>query len=360
MPDPCVFDQLHLNDAQRLRQAGFLPASLANQAAMREYLHRVLALCGGQVYIVSDAQAAILAVAGYQKLDLAGQRTMLHLQNGEAPWSAPCLQAILDKAFQDLDIFRLEVGALPEDQLLQTVLGEVGMQFEGMSRGSQFDEDTKRHHDMMLYSILRPVRPGHGTAFIPFAKGVFAVTGNNEYVSESCLLHYGDALTQQDFREAAEQLGLLDERGRMAGHTEFHVLTKGERYVCVASTPEIVRQAAAQIVDYFAGRRPNFDIPLDLSQGSTFQVKVWRLLAEIPYGSTWTYEELAHKLAGSDWAAARKLARAVGSACSANPLPLILPCHRVIGKDGRLVGFSSGLDMKEYLLMHEMMATHEA
>jgi O-6-methylguanine DNA methyltransferase len=101
--------------------------------------------------------------------------------------------------------------------------------------------------------------------------------------------------------------------------------------------------------------RKQFDVPLHLEQGSPFQQKVWRALADIPFGVTRTYEDIACTISQENTIEARKMARAVGSACGANPLPLILPCHRVIGKNGRLVGFSGGLDIKEYLLAHEIM-----
>jgi O-6-methylguanine DNA methyltransferase len=278
---------------------------------------------------------------------------------GESSLPASCLQAIQEKAFLDHGIFRLEISVAVENQALRNALEAAGVQSEGLIRGGAFEPDTQRHHDMLLYSSLRPSRSGQGVAFIPFAKGVCALFGHADQLVESCLIHYGDPISHRDMREAADQLGLLEASGRIGARPVLLQRFQDEAFLCSSSAPELVCHAASQVADYFAGRRPVFDIPLDLKRGSDFQIKVWRLLAEIPYGTTWTYEELAHQITGTDWTAARKLARAVGSACSANPLPLILPCHRVIGKDGRLVGFSSGLDMKEYLLMHEMLAVHE-
>ncbi len=102
---------------------------------------------------------------------------------------------------------------------------------------------------------------------------------------------------------------------------------------------EILRQ----LREYFAGKRKSFQLPLDLS-GSEFQLKVWRALMEIPYGQTVSYAEVAAKIG-------RPAAiRAVGQANHCNPIPIIIPCHRVIGADGRLVGFGGGLDMKRRLL----------
>ena len=101
-----------------------------------------------------------------------------------------------------------------------------------------------------------------------------------------------------------------------------------------------------QIQEYLRGQRKAFDIPLDL-QGTEFQKAVWQALLEIPYGTTKTYSEIAREIHRP------KAVRAVGSAIGANPVPIVVPCHRVIGKDGSLTGFAGGLDMKEQLLKIE-------
>jgi methylated-DNA-[protein]-cysteine S-methyltransferase len=109
----------------------------------------------------------------------------------------------------------------------------------------------------------------------------------------------------------------------------------------------VLDEAAAQLDAYFAGELTGFDLPLDLG-GTEFQVRCWRALATIPYGQTVSYGEQARRLGlGPD------AARAVGAANGQNPIPVILPCHRVIGADGSLTGFGGGLDTKRYLLEHE-------
>ena len=90
------------------------------------------------------------------------------------------------------------------------------------------------------------------------------------------------------------------------------------------------------------------------SHGSDFQRHVWEEIKKIPYGAIGKLWDIAMSLTGNDRVAARNLTRAVGSACSDNPVPVIIPCHRVIGKDGRLVGFASGVDIKEFLIEHEI------
>ena len=104
--------------------------------------------------------------------------------------------------------------------------------------------------------------------------------------------------------------------------------------------------AVAQLEAYFEGRRQSFDLPL-APEGTPFQRAVWQALTEIPYGETISYGELARRI-GKPHAS-----RAVGLANGANPLPIVVPCHRVIGADGSLTGFGGGLDIKRKLLSLE-------
>jgi methylated-DNA-[protein]-cysteine S-methyltransferase len=110
--------------------------------------------------------------------------------------------------------------------------------------------------------------------------------------------------------------------------------------------PARCRSVAAQLADYFAGRRRDFDLPL-APRGSAFQRAVWDELVRVPYGATVSYGELAARL-GRPGAS-----RAVGGANNRNPLPIVVPCHRVIGADGSLTGYGGGLDRKRALLALE-------
>ena len=101
-----------------------------------------------------------------------------------------------------------------------------------------------------------------------------------------------------------------------------------------------------QLSEYFSGSRKSFSMKLDL-QGTEFQKRVWNELTKIPYGKTITYKELAVRLSNV------KSIRAAGTANGANPIPIIIPCHRVIGSDGSLTGYAGGLEMKEKLLQLE-------
>lgn len=106
---------------------------------------------------------------------------------------------------------------------------------------------------------------------------------------------------------------------------------------------ELLRETIKQLKEYLDGKRTLFDLPLE-PKGTEFQKKVWNALKEIPYGETRSYGEIA-KIIGNE-----KAARAVGMANNKNPIAIIVPCHRVIGANGKLVGYAGGLDLKEKLL----------
>jgi methylated-DNA-[protein]-cysteine S-methyltransferase len=124
------------------------------------------------------------------------------------------------------------------------------------------------------------------------------------------------------------------------------VLFDGSRIRPDGDSP-VLAEAARQLAAYFDGELVEFDLPLELA-GTDFLRRCWLALATIPYGQTVSYGEQARRLGlGSD------AARAVGAANGRNPLPIVLPCHRVIGADGSLTGFGGGLHVKRFLLEHE-------
>ncbi len=141
------------------------------------------------------------------------------------------------------------------------------------------------------------------------------------------LLVAGDA-------EALRVIAFPDERRRATPEPDWR------------RSDDTMRAAAQQIQAYFAGARSGFDLSLE-PEGTAFQKRVWQALRSIPFGTTISYGELAARL-GKPTAS-----RAVGAANGANPIPIIIPCHRVIGADGSLTGFGGGLHIKRWLLEHE-------
>lgn len=135
------------------------------------------------------------------------------------------------------------------------------------------------------------------------------------------------------------KIGIVED-GEAITHIFFKEITLED---IIISETSLLRKAYEEIQEYFLGKRKNFDLPLK-PQGTEFQQRVWKVLQEIPYGSTCSYKDIAKQIGNI------KASRAVGMANNKNPIPIIIPCHRVVGADGKLVGYAGGLDVKKRLL----------
>ncbi len=141
-------------------------------------------------------------------------------------------------------------------------------------------------------------------------------------------------------------LGFVEIEASGGSIRRVHLLDRRPRDAAEDALLPVLEECARQLREYFAGKRRRFDLPLDL-QGTDFERSVWEQLLLIPYGKTASYKDVAR-------AVGRPAAmRAVGAANGKNPVAVIVPCHRVIGHDGRLVGYGGGLWRKRWLLDHE-------
>jgi len=135
--------------------------------------------------------------------------------------------------------------------------------------------------------------------------------------------------------------------GTVRGISRVELGMAGKDKTFADSCPDWKEEAVRQFGEYFGGERKTFQLPLDISEGTPFQKQVWKECGRIPYGQWITYSELAQRIKRPGGS------RAVGQALGKNPLPTLIPCHRVIGKDGRLTGFSAGIHWKEMLVKLE-------
>lgn len=117
---------------------------------------------------------------------------------------------------------------------------------------------------------------------------------------------------------------------------------------CISNKNDILNRTILQLEEYFAGKRKIFDLPISF-EGTPFQQKVWNALCSVPYGETRSYKQIADQIH------CPKGCRAVGMANNKNPIAIIVPCHRIIGSNGTLIGYAGGLAIKEKLLTIEKM-----
>ena len=141
------------------------------------------------------------------------------------------------------------------------------------------------------------------------------------------------------------KIGIVEENGKIVKIVIINKNDENNKNAddFVEKDTKLLVKAKNELEEYFDGKRKEFDLPLK-QEGTEFQKKVWNALSKIPYGETRTYKEIA-KMIGNE-----KASRAVGMANNKNNIPIIIPCHRVIGSNGKLVGYALGLDIKQYLL----------
>jgi len=147
------------------------------------------------------------------------------------------------------------------------------------------------------------------------------------------------------YKSDINTIGIGEEKGKITNiFFNSSELIKGD---FIFKETDVIKEAFFQLDRYLKGDLKEFSLPLDLSSGTDFMQKVWKELMKIPYGETRTYKEIAIKIGNE------KACRAVGMANNKNPIPFVIPCHRVIGTSGKLVGYRGGLEIKSYLLEME-------
>ena len=146
------------------------------------------------------------------------------------------------------------------------------------------------------------------------------------------------------------KLCLLDFRYRKMRKTVDERIKKGLNAKFAENNTEIIEKTLAELDEYFHGNRKEFDVPLKIV-GTDFQKRVWEALLRVPFGTTSTYLQLAKNIKNE------KAVRAVAAANGANSMSIIIPCHRIIGSNGKLVGYAGGLPIKKQLLKLEQITT---
>ena len=261
------------------------------------------------------------------------------------------LDRFMRLAFFDIQIHRISIVIPVTDTQSERILAGCHMRQEALLEEALRYDDS--YVDGALFSLLDSEYPDYSVGFVPFKTAVIAIRGDNEVVESTHFLNYGKKVEGVLERNVAIRCGIADANGilKEAGSPEYAELFD-------LSFPDEVARCMRELAEYFQKRRSSFTIHAKPIRGSDFQKKVWEKILGIPYGGTCSYEDIALLLTGGDKNTAKNLTRAVGAACSDNPLPILVPCHRIIGKDGRLVGFSGGLEIKEFLLNHEMFGIH--
>lgn len=256
------------------------------------------------------------------------------------------IDSILRIAYFSLQLHKVSWNIQISDIDTGEIAMNCGMRQEAVLEEALFDEG--RFVDAGMFSLLASEYPDYSVAFVYFPKGVIAVRGSSTSVEGVRFYSIGEMIEDPFDKRVAIRTGVADPDGRILKES---IEMNADQH---QHLPAELMKAVREMKEYLKKARTNFSISVNFPYGSEFQRHVWQEIKKIPYGTTVSYEDIALSLTGNDKVAARNLSRAVGSACSDNPIPVLIPCHRVIGKDGKLVGFSSGVEYKEFLLEHEI------
>lgn len=325
--------KLYQNDASEIRKLG-LPGFKGTLRELREKLNSLGKEFNSQMHAIYDGDDLIgVARLAYPLLNsnLAyfSWQTFHSLTSHD---TEVLIQAIMEN---NPTILRMEV--LSSDVLA-----------DGVREKFVFGGEIAEMYSAYRKTFYRPEVSGPDIAFIPFSPfGYITLKGNHQEnkVSGADFWREDETLSDPELQGAAELLGLTDISGRPVVKDDIVYVKKEDQ--------DYLREAAENINSYLNGKGGTPQADYEFPQATDFQRKVWQQIAKIPYGRVATYGEIAEEVApaGKNH---RNYARAVGNACGANPLPVIIPCHRVIGKDRSLVGFTGGLDIKDHLLNLEM------
>ncbi len=326
--------------------------------ALLDKARTLLQQCERSVWITgrtSGSRQVMTALFGLQAIDKDSRHHWLHFFPVQRHLDKHTLQQVIDQAMNQGDVFRLDLAVDPGHSRLLALLEETGWQQEGRLRSAHHDPDQGRHLDRLLYALLRPDQDLVSVALVPFRLAVLALISNRQALTEATFIRYGQPCASARLQEVLAKADLLDARGALLEREAVaKTLAPGGCWM-TDRAPAFLGQAVEQLKAYFKGQRSGFEVPLAFGQASRFQQDVWQALMAIPHGQTRSYAAVATAVSGGNEQEGLKKARAVGAACSANPLALFVPCHRVVGKGGKLVGFTGGLDIKEYLLAHEIL-----
>lgn len=337
---------LRIADAAVLRRLGVFRGSLKK---VESSIRRLLTISEQDCLIITRQSADGEEETGFIALvpdAFQAETGRLSVQASSESLLPTLLKMAAHTGFCEHGFLRIE-ALVPADQIrMREIYEGFGFRPDCQLPGSAFR--TSDNADRVQMSLLKTHSRYPAVGLVPYRLGLISVTGSDDRIESIAFHMAGEPVEQAYMKDLFHIWRLLDPDGRL--------ILPADRVVAATSIelPAMVRQAVDELNAYFAGKRTNFELALDLSCGSGFQQKVWAELQRIPFGTTITYLDVAMQLTGGDSKKARGLTRAVGSACGANPVPVLIPCHRVIGHDGRLTGYSGGIQNKEFLLEHEM------
>lgn len=333
--------RLHVSDAPMLKEAGVFSGS---NASMENEIRKINSDDSVYSYVVLTSDDRFVAFSYLNPMGMSRASYLLNLFTADDSQIKETLDIIVYHMLIEKHIHKIELIIEYDDHITEQAATELGfVQISVMADEIPLSDGSFK--DAGMFSLVLPDYKGYNVGFLAFQRGITAVYGTNDHIDKLKVFHYGDEPKDYLTKTVAQAVGILDAEQRFLPRNSEEYFDLDNSFL-----PSEVEKAVDQLSEYFIKKRDTFDIKVEFNDCTPFQKEVWNALCSIPYGKTVSYEDVAEMI---DKQKARKLTRAVGAACGDNPVPIIVPCHRVIGKDGKLVGYSLGVDIKDFLLQHE-------
>ncbi|SCW39478.1 O-6-methylguanine DNA methyltransferase [Ruminococcaceae bacterium YRB3002] len=339
-------DKIRINDAKRLRQAGLMSGSLS---LIEQEIRTFAEFPQISVFTVSD-EDVLLSMVKMHHMDR--KRCRVHLdyvfaQGTDKDMKAAVVAKATEHALIREGYHKITVTLSGKEAYLEECLLSLGYVQEAILADEIMSGGL--YEDAGLFRLLSADYRAYNCCFVPFAQGVAVVTGDSQYVTGVKLHRFGSKLHEGFVLNVARQLRLVDGDGVLINDRSLYEMSQDD----IDILPGEVAKAYVQISNYFSKTLSRFDFNYRLPYGTDFQRKVWSTVAGVGYGNVASYEDIAMEISGGDRIKAKNLTRAVGNACSDNPMMLLIPCHRIIGKDGKIAGFAAGVEVQDFLLTLE-------
>lgn len=350
--DECLLKKVKLSDAPALCKSSILKGSVKSAEQM---LRSIDCLPFIDSYVCKNDNGDILSLVyinhrDEQKFSCELKISMSSIIPESEKYSSFYLtiKKCLNTAFRE-GFYKVSIILSQGEEELQKVLSEFGFIQEAILHEEyDFDRD---YFEAGLFYLIEPRYKEYNCCFVPFQKGVYVLYGSNEYVDSGRIYSYGDEVFEPIALYMGKYLGILDGDNKLISKgSEEYIFD--EEYL-ESFLPSEVFKGYKELREYFQKERDNFDLNILFESKSDFRLNVWNEIRKITYASTLCYEDIAQILCGNNKDRAKTMVRVVGQACSDCPVPIIIPCHRVIGKDGKLVGYKDGIEFKDFLLIHE-------
>lgn len=270
----------------------------------------------------------------------------------EVEYSA-MIDALLEHASSDDHIKSLVLHIEAKNEELMEVLAYKS--FHEVSETLNLGPSSEEGEDVWikLFTMSKTDNWPARWVLVPTEVAVFAIYGDANKITQTRWFPYGKYIEDIAIRTTAIKSNLADLNGIMLSDLDDAKEHKDED-----DLPAALVDARNQAQEYFSGKREEFDLPLVINNGTNFQRKVWDETKNISYAATETYESLGTLITG-DELRGRNLSRVTGAALGANPICVFIPCHRIIAKNGNLQGYKYGIEVKDWLLSHEIFKWKE-